>query len=196
MNPLEPLKQYDIILASASPRRRELMAMLDLPFTVAPKRDIMESYPSDLPATEVAPYLARLKSDAYAPSEGQLVITTDTVVVAPDGSVLGKPAGQADARSMLRRLAGAPHTVVTGVAVATPARREVIACSTQVWFAQLSPEEIAYYVDSFSPMDKAGAYGIQEWIGAAAVERIDGSFYNVMGLPVHALYKLLRDKFL
>lgn len=196
MNPLQPLEKYSIVLASASPRRRELLGMLGLPFTVAPKTDVDESYPTDLPAAEVAPYLARLKSDAWPPATGQMVITADTVVIAADGTILGKPSGEADARSMLRRLAGGPHTVVTGVAVATTVRREIISCSTDVYFGHLTQEEIDYYISRFTPLDKAGAYGIQEWIGAAAVERIDGSFYNVMGLPVHALYTLLRDKFL
>lgn len=196
MNPLQPLEKYSIVLASASPRRRELLGMLGLPFTVAPKTDVDESYPTNLPAAEVAPYLARLKSDAWPPATGQMVITADTVVIAADGTILGKPSGEADARSMLRRLAGGPHTVVTGVAVATTVRREIISCSTDVYFGHLTQEEIDYYVSRFTPLDKAGAYGIQEWIGAAAVERIDGSFYNVMGLPVHALYTLLRDKFL
>lgn len=196
MNPLQPLEKYSIVLASASPRRRELLGMLGLPFTVAPKTDVDESYPTNLPAAEVAPYLARLKSDAWPPATDQMVITADTVVIAADGTILGKPSGEADARSMLRRLAGGPHTVVTGVAVATTERREIISCSTDVYFGHLTQEEIDYYVSRFTPLDKAGAYGIQEWIGAAAVERIDGSFYNVMGLPVHALYTLLRNKFL
>lgn len=194
-SPLSNLAGYDIRLASASPRRRELMAMLGIPFTIADPADIEETYPTDLPATEVAPYLARLKSEAYRPEGNMMIVTADTVVVAPDGMVLGKPSGEHDARLMLRRLAGAPHTVVTGVAVATAERREVISCSTVVVFAPLSPVEIDYYVTNFHPFDKAGAYGIQEWIGAAAVARIDGSFYNVMGLPVHRLYTLLRDCF-
>ncbi len=194
-NPLSHLEKYDIMLASASPRRRELLSMLELPFTIAPPLDIEESYPTDLPSTEVAPYLAMLKSKAYTPTDNQMIITADTVVVAPDGMVLGKPRGSSDARLMLRRLAGAPHTVVTGVVVATPERREMVTCSTEVTFAPLSDEEISFYIDRFKPFDKAGAYGIQEWIGAAAVARIDGSFYNVMGLPIHRLYTLLRDSF-
>ena len=194
-NPLSHLDKYEIMLASASPRRRELLAMLELPFTIAPPLEIEETYPTDLPSTEVAPYLASLKSNAYTPEGNQMIITADTVVVAPDGMVLGKPHGTADARIMLRRLAGAPHTVVTGVAVATSSRREVISCSTNVTFAPLSNEEIDFYLERFHPFDKAGAYGSQEWIGAAAVSRIDGSFYNVMGLPVHRLYTLLRDSF-
>lgn len=194
-NPLHNLDRYEIILASASPRRRSLLAMLGLPFTIAGPCDIEETYPTDTPAVEVAPYLARLKSEAYAPEGNQLIITADTVVVAPDGAVLGKPRGEADARMMLRRLAGAPHQVVTGAAVSTAERREVISCTTTVVFAPLSEDEIDYYLSQYQPFDKAGAYGIQEWIGAAAVACIEGSYYNVMGLPVHRLYTLLRDKF-
>ena len=194
-NPLSHLDSYDIMLASASPRRRELLAMLEVPFTIAPPLDIEESYPSDLPAVEVAPYLARLKSHAYSPQGNQMIITADTVVVAPDATVLGKPRDARDAAMMLRRLSGAPHDVVTGVAVATAERREVISCTTRVTFAPLSDSEIDFYIDRFKPFDKAGAYGIQEWIGAAAVASISGSYYNVMGLPIHRLYPLLRDNF-
>lgn len=194
-NPLSNLDRYDIQLASASPRRRELLAMLEIPFTIARPLDIEETYPTDLPSTEIAPYLARLKSEAYTPLDNQMIITADTVVVAPDGMVLGKPSGETDARLMLRRLSGARHSVVTGVAVATVQKREVISCTTEVTFAPLSPDEIDFYVTRFRPFDKAGAYGIQEWIGAAAVAGIDGSYYNVMGLPIHRLYTLLRDSF-
>ena len=195
INPLHNLSRYDIRLASASPRRRELMAMLDIPFTIAEPLDIEESYPTDLPALEVALYLALLKSKAYNPTGNMMIITADTVVVAPDGSVLGKPCNAADARLMLRRISGGLHTVVTGVCVATAEKRETITCSTNVMFDALSTEEIDYYVDHYAPLDKAGAYGIQEWIGAAGVSSIEGSFYNVMGLPVHRLYTLLRDSF-
>lgn len=194
-NPLHHLDRYNVILASASPRRRELLAMLGLPFTIAEARDIDESYPTDTPAEEVAPYIARIKSEAYPPEANRMIITADTVVIAPDGGVLGKPHNETAARMMLRRLSGAPHQVVTGVAVATAERREVISCTTTVVFAPLSDEEIDFYLSRFKPYDKAGAYGIQEWIGAAAVARIEGSYYNVMGLPVHRLYTLLRDKF-
>ncbi|MCM1028319.1 MAG: Maf family nucleotide pyrophosphatase [Pseudoflavonifractor sp.] len=194
-NPLTHLDKYDIILASASPRRRELLAMLDIPFTVAEPRNIEETYPTDTPAMEVAPYLAKLKSCAYPPQGNQLVITADTVVVAPDGEVMGKPHSEQDAHTMLRRLAGAPHQVVTGLAVATTDKRKVTSCSTEVVFAPLTPEEIDFYITRCRPFDKAGAYGIQEWIGAAAVRSINGSYFNVMGLPIHRLYSLLRDEF-
>lgn len=194
-NPLSHLDRYDIQLASASPRRRELLGMLEIPFTIATPRDIDEVYPTDLPATEVAPFLARLKSEAYAPKGNQMIITADTVVIAPDGMILGKPSSDADARLMLRRLSGATHQVVTGVVVSTAERREDLSCTTNVTFAPISAEEIDFYVEHFRPLDKAGAYGIQEWIGAAAVAGIEGSYYNVMGLPIHKLYTLLRDKF-
>ena len=142
-NPLHHLNNYQIILASASPRRRELMSMLGVSFTIAEPLDIEESYPTNLPSEEVAPYLARLKSEAYTPEGNQLIITADTVVIAPDGAVLGTPDSEASARMMLRRLSGAPHQVVTGVAVATCERREVVSCTTNVIFAPLTHQSLS-----------------------------------------------------
>lgn len=188
------LKDYDIILASGSPRRREIMAMTGLPFRVDTSVEVDESYPAGLPAEEVAEYLARKKCEAHARNlpERTLVIAADTVVIA-DGRILGKPAHEDEARRMLATLAGRTHTVVTGVAVATASGESSFSATTEVDFAPLSAEEIDYYVTRFRPLDKAGAYGIQEWIGAVGVEAIRGSFYNVMGLPVQRLYSMLKQ---
>lgn len=189
----ENLKKYRILLASKSPRRRELMRMLDIPFEIADMIEVEESYPSDLPAREVPSYLAALKAAAYATviKPGDLVVTADTVVI-NDGKVLGKPSDRREAAAMLRAMSGHKHTVVTGVSLTAADRQVSFDASTDVMFASLTDEEINYYVAEYSPMDKAGAYGIQEWIGAAAVIGIEGSFYNVMGLPVHQLYRHLR----
>lgn len=180
------------MLASGSPRRRELLGMLGITFDIIKPDNVAEVYPVDLPPEQVAEYLARLKADACRPAcgTGDMVITADTTVVC-GGEVLGKPAGADEARSMLRTLSGRTHTVYTGVAVMTADRTDSFTSATEVTFAPLTDEEINYYIDRYRPFDKAGAYGIQEWIGAIAVGRIDGSYYNVMGLPVHRLYRLL-----
>lgn len=190
---LDNLKKYRIILASKSPRRRELLQQVRIPFTIITLGNIKEECPAGLPALETAPYLSRLKAEAYRKliNDNELIITADTVVVS-DGIVLGKPRDLDDARRMLRTLAGHKHTVVSGVTVLTAGRRETISVTTDVTFSSLTDEEIDFYVDCYTPLDKAGAYGIQEWIGGVAVEKIEGSFYNVMGLPIHQLYQLLR----
>lgn len=188
------LSRYGVVLASASPRRRELLAQLGVEFEVRPLKGVDESYPDDLPSEEVARYIAEKKCAAYMPhlAPDELVITADTVVVSC-GSVLGKPADENQARAMLHELSGHAHTVVTGVAVATSERIVVRKAVTEVEFAPLSDVEIDYYVERYSPMDKAGAYGIQEWIGCMGVRRINGSYYNVMGLPLHVLYTMLKE---
>lgn len=192
----DKLEPYRLLLASQSPRRRELMTGCGLPYEPAPKYDCEELYPAGLPAEEVPLYLSRLKSEAYptrlAPND--ILLTADTVVVS-DGEVLGKPHGREDAVGMLRRLSGRRHTVVSGVTFRTPERMHTFAAKSSVWFRPLADEEIAYYLDTYRPYDKAGSYGIQEWIGYAAIEKINGSFYNVMGLPIQKLYTEL-DKFL
>ena len=173
---------------------REIEAACGLPFELAPKYECEERYPPTLPAEEVPLYLARLKSNAYphplAPHE--ILLTADTVVVS-EGAVLGKPRDRDDAAAMLRRLSGATHTVVSGVTLRTAERSRSFGARTDVRFRPLAGEEIAYYLDTFRPYDKAGSYGIQEWIGYAAIERIEGSFYNVMGLPVQKLYVELNE---
>lgn len=195
-HPLQNLDRYDIVLASGSPRRRELLAMLDIKFRVDTSHPVDETIPDGLAADEVAPYLSRLKAEAYpldsTDSESRLVITADTVVII-DGKVLGKPADAADACRMLSQLQGRTQRVITGVTVRTSTSVTTFSAVSEVEFAVLSPDEIAYYVDRYQPLDKAGAYGIQEWIGAAGIKGINGSFYNVMGLPVHRLYALLKE---
>lgn len=189
----ENLKEYKILLASKSPRRRELLQQIRLPFSVVSLGGIEEKYPQGLPAHQIPQYLSNLKSDAFMKSmrDNELIITADTLVIL-DGSVLGKPKNREEAVSMLRRLSGKTHLVITGVTISTLQKRTTFSTETKVKFAELSDSDIEYYVDNFLPYDKAGAYGIQEWIGCVAVEAIEGSFYNVMGLPVHQLIKELR----
>ncbi len=192
----EKLHTRRLLLASQSPRRRELLTGSGLPYTLAPKYPCDERYPADLPAEEVPLYLSRLKSDAYpaplAPED--ILLTADTVVVA-GGRVLGKPRDAEDAVRMLRTLSGRRHTVVTGVTLRDTDRAHTFDARSEVWFRTLTDEEIDYYVATYRPFDKAGSYGVQEWIGYIAIERIDGSFYNVMGLPIQKVYTEL-DKFL
>lgn len=185
----DKLASRKLILASRSPRRMELMAGAGLEFEVADCGTVEEVYPPDLPAAEVPEYLAALKSESYHRPlrQGDILITADTVVLC-GGSVMGKPQCREEAVAMLEGLAARRHTVVTGVAIRDRERMSRFASSTEVWFRPLSAEEIEFYVDNFKPYDKAGAYGVQEWIGYVAVERIEGSFYNVMGLPIQRLY--------
>lgn len=192
----DKLEPYRLLLASQSPRRRELMTGCGLPYELAPKYDCEEIYPEDLPAEEVPLYLSRLKSETYpAPlAPNDILLTADTVVVL-DNEVLGKPHGREDALRMLSRLSGRRHTVVSGVTLRTAQRMHSFEVRTSVWFRTLTTEEIEHYIDTYRPFDKAGSYGIQEWVGYAAIERIEGSFYNVMGLPIQKVYTEL-DKFL
>ena len=182
-----------LLLASKSPRRREILHLLNLPFTVVTIDGIDESYPQDLEPEKVSEYIANKKADEFLKRIGddEIIITADTVVIC-DGKILGKPKGKEGAEEMLRFLSGKTHKVTTGVTVASKDKRESFTSESLVTFADLTDEEIRYYVDTFHPFDKAGAYGIQEWIGAVAVSRMDGSFYNVMGLPVHRLYQELK----
>ena len=185
---------YRIILASNSPRRRELIAGLGLDFSVKVLEGIDESWPENLEGEDIPIYISRGKAAPYkqliAPDE--LVITADTIVYV-DGQVLGKPQDESDARRMLRLLSGRGHEVITGVTFLTTRRVHSFAVTTRVRFCKLSEEEIDYYVKTFEPMDKAGAYGIQEWIGYVGVESIEGSYFNVVGLPVQRLYRELMD---
>lgn len=190
---LDNLKKYRVLLGSKSPRRRELLAQLGVEFSVADMPDIEEVYPAETPAAEVPAYLAQLKASAMRGSlaEDQLLITADTVVVL-NGQIFGKPHDAHDAARMLRALSGQTHQVYTGVAVTTADRCSVFTSVTDVSFSHLSDAEIDYYITTYHPMDKAGAYGIQEWIGAVAVQGLVGSYYNVMGLPIHMLYHELK----
>lgn len=191
---LDNLKKYNILLASKSPRRRELLRMLDIPFTIAETVDVDETYPEDLPAEKVPLYLSKLKARAYSSliHDNEMVITADTIVI-NNGKILGKPRSIAEAKEMLRQMSGHPHTVISGVSITTRDKQVSFDTHTEVIFAPLTDEDIDYYVERYKPLDKAGAYGIQEWIGAVAVSGITGSFYNVMGLPVHQLYCKLRQ---
>lgn len=185
---------YNIILCSNSPRRKELLAGLDVKFTTKVISGIDESYPADLPADSVPEFLARKKAEAYKTiiTPGDLVITADTVVIVGD-RVLGKPKDEAEAKAMLRMLSGRTHHVVTGVSMTTVDRQKHFSVRTEVTFKQLTDEEIDYYVAKYRPMDKAGAYGIQEWIGYVGITSISGSYYNVMGLPVQRIYEELKN---
>lgn len=184
--------KYDVVLASKSPRRQQLLRDLGINFRVEVIEGIQESYPATMPADEVAQFLAIQKAKPYRLKDNELLITADTIVVL-DGKVLGKPADAAEAHQMLRNLSGKVHHVITGVCVTTKERQESFADVTEVEFAELTDEEIDYYIEHYRPMDKAGAYGIQEWIGYMGVKRINGCFYNVMGLPVPRLYALLKS---
>jgi septum formation protein len=182
-----------IILASNSPRRRELLAGLGYPYEVRVLDGIDESYPETLRGSEVAAYISRVKANAYRATmaDDELVITADTIVCL-DGKVLGKPADEAEAVAMIRSLSGHNHQVYTGVTIVTAEESSTFVSRTDVTFAALTEEEIQHYVTHYRPMDKAGAYGIQEWIGYIGVERIEGSYFNVMGLPVQRLYTELK----
>ncbi|MBR4850109.1 MAG: septum formation protein Maf [Alistipes sp.] len=186
------LKNHRLILASASPRRRELLASCDLDFILAEKFECEECYPDDLEAEKVAEYLSLLKSNAYPHplNEGDILLTADTVVIIGD-KILGKPQNEEEAIEMISTLSGATHKVVTGVTLRSTERTISFSAESKVAFRQLEEEEIAYYVKKYRPLDKAGAYGIQEWIGYVGIEGIEGSFYNVMGLPVQKLYVAL-----
>ena len=184
---------YHIILSSNSPRRKELLAGLDLDFEVRVFQGINESYPDDLPVMEIAEYIAAEKAEAYK-SELQgnnLVITADTIVVVGD-KVLGKPNDFDDACKMLHLLSGKTHQVVTGVCLTTIDKQKRFSVVTDVTFKMLSDEEITYYVKRYKPFDKAGSYGIQAWIGYVGVTSICGSYFNVMGLPVQRIYEELK----
>ena len=185
----ENLKKYHIILASNSPRRRELLAGLGIHFEVKVLPDVNEAYPEDLPVLQIAEYIAKEKAAAYQSLMGpdELVITADTVVVV-GSEVMGKPADADDARRMLEKLSGRTHQVTTGVCLTTQRVQKSFSVTTDVTFKPLSREEIDYYIENYSPYDKAGAYGIQEWIGYVGVTGLQGSYFNVMGLPVQRIY--------
>lgn len=185
--------RWKIILASNSPRRKELLAGLDLQFEVRVLQDIDESYPHDLPTLKIAEFISKKKADAYVETmaDDELVITADTVVILGD-EVMGKPHDEADAKRMLGELSGQTHQVATGVTLSTRERQMSFSVVTDVTFKQLSADEIDYYVRTYHPMDKAGAYGIQEWIGYIGVTALKGSYFNVMGLPVQRIYEALK----
>ncbi len=188
------LSQYKIILASNSPRRKELLSGLDINYEIKTLPDIDESYPDYLKGDEVATYISKEKANAYLDllEDDSLLITADTIVLL-DGKVYGKPIDEADAKHMLGDLSGKTHHVLTGVCITTKTKQKTFTVSSEVRFAKLDEDEIDYYVTKYKPLDKAGAYGVQEWIGYIAVEYISGSYYNIMGLPIQRLYQELKN---
>ena len=192
---MDKLNQYRIILASGSPRRRELMTMLGINFTVKTK-PTDEVYPDGTPSDKVSEFLAKLKAEAFLEESlsdpNLIVIAADTTVVIDD-EILGKPKDRADAIAMLQKLSGKRHTVYSGVCILKEGQFHSFTAQTDVWFRKMAEEEIVFYVDNYRPFDKAGAYAVQEWIGAAAISRMEGSYYNVVGLPTQMLYVKLAD---
>lgn len=191
---LENLKKYNVVLASKSPRRQELLRGIGIDFSILTK-DVDENYPSRLPLVDVAPFLSLKKAKAFEDSElpdNYMVITADTVVIVGN-EILGKPKDKDDAVRMLGLLSGKAHKVVTGVTVHTKAKTKTFSVVSKVSFEVIDNQEISYYVDEFKPYDKAGAYGVQEWIGYIGVNNVEGSYYNVMGLPTQKLYKILKE---
>lgn len=190
---LNNLEKYKVILASNSPRRKELLGGLGIAYEVKAMPDVDESFPTNLESEEIPVYIAKKKVDAYKPimQPDELIITADTIVWL-DGIVMGKPKDAGEACEMLRRLSGCTHQVITGVCVTTIDKQVSFSTVTDVTFDELTEEEIEYYVTHFKPMDKAGSYGIQEWIGYVGVRSISGSYFNVVGLPIQRLYSELK----
>ena len=198
---LEDLKKYSVVLASNSPRRKELLSGLGVNFSVKTLPDVDESFPDALKGEEIPLFIARKKADAYKMlfssvtsnevEEPLLVITADTIVWIED-EVLGKPANATEARAMLSKLSGKKHQVITGVCLTTASWQKSFAAVSEVQFSSLTEEEMDYYIQNYCPYDKAGAYGVQEWIGFIGVESIQGSYFNVMGLPIQRLYRELK----
>lgn len=191
---LSNLNKYNIILASKSPRRQELLRGMGLKFTVLTK-ETPENFPAEMPLDKVPEFLSQQKSKAFDENElpeNYLIITSDTVVIA-ENEILGKPKDRDDALRMLALLSGKTHRVVTGVTIRTAKKSKTFAVKSKVTFANLDAEEMAYYVDNYRPYDKAGAYGIQEWIGYIGISGLNGSFYNVMGMPTQRLYQALKE---
>ena len=191
---LENLKKYNIVLASKSPRRQELLKGIGIDFSIQTK-EVDESYPQRLPVIDVAPFLSLKKAKAFEDTElpdNYMVITADTVVIV-ENEILGKPKDRDDAVRMLEMLSGKVHKVVTGVTVHTKEKTKTFSVVSKVTFEKLDNQEVNYYIDNFKPYDKAGAYGVQEWIGYIGVSNVEGSYYNVMGLPTQKLYKVLKD---
>lgn len=188
---LNNLKDYQLILASQSPRRHQMLKELGLDFKIQTK-DVEEVYPDHLKGEEIPVYLAKLKAEAFVldMNEKELVITADTIVCVDD-MVLGKPKDRADAVKMLKMLSGRSHQVISGVCLKSKEKEATFSTTTHVHFKELSLEEIDYYIDNYKPFDKAGAYGIQEWIGFVGIDGIEGSYFNVVGLPIQRLYQEL-----
>lgn len=190
---LSNLNEKSIILASKSPRRQELLKGLDINFEVKVK-DVDESYPAHLAAETIPAYLAEKKALAFADElkENTIIITSDTIVIWND-EILEKPKSIEEAKEMLTKLSGKLHTVVTGVCIQSTSQKKVFSDQTKVHFMPISTEEIDYYIEKYKPFDKAGSYGVQEWIGYIGIEKLEGSYFNVMGLPVHKVYQALKS---
>lgn len=186
------LSRYEVILASNSPRRKELLSGLDIDYSIVILPDIDESYPDDIIGVDIAIFVAEKKAKAYTLKENSLLITADTIVLLGD-KVLGKPKDCDEAKLMLAELSGQTHIVATGVCISTQRKKHSFVVTSEVRFAKIEQNEIDYYVDKYKPLDKAGAYGVQEWIGYIAVEYISGSYFNIMGLPVQRLYQELKN---
>jgi septum formation protein len=184
---------YKILLASNSPRREELLRGIDIDFEIKVLADIDESYPDNLPLEEVAEFIAIKKANSYISilNDDELMITADTVVILGE-KIYGKPINKEDAKEMLHDLSGKTHRVISGVCLTSTKKQSSFSVTSDVEFSQLTNEEIEYYVDRYSPFDKAGAYGVQEWIGYIGVKHINGSYYNIMGLPIQRLYTELK----
>ena len=185
------LDKYQIILASQSPRRQELLRGLNIPFEIQ-VIDVEENYSDELSGAEIPCYLAEKKANAYSLHENTMIITADTIVWIGQ-QLLGKPVDIQDSINMLKTLSGKTHEVITGVCITTQKKRKTFSVVSKVRFAKLSDEEIDFYIEKYRPYDKAGAYGVQEWIGYIGVEHIEGSFYNIMGLPIQRLYTELKN---
>lgn len=183
------ITEYKVLLASNSPRRKELLQGLGIDFEIKVLPDCDETYPSSMPVNEVAEYIAQKKAKSYTDKlkENELLITADTVVIL-DNTILGKPADAKEATEMLNKLSGKTHKVITGVCLASTKKEVSFSVASKVEFAELSHKEIAHYITNYSPFDKAGSYGIQEWIGFIGVKHLSGSYYNIMGLPIQRLY--------
>ena len=188
------ITNYKVLLASNSPRRKELLQGIDIDFEIKVLPDIDESYPATLPVEEVAEFIAEKKASSYTNNlkEDELLITADTVVIL-DGAIFGKPNNKEEANAMLNALSGKAHRVISGVCLATLEKQVSFSVTSEVLFSELSNEEIEYYINRYSPFDKAGSYGIQEWIGYIGVEHLSGSYFNIMGLPIQRLYRELKN---
>lgn len=187
----EKLANYRLILASKSPRRQQFFKDLALNFTIVTK-EVAEIYPPELQGVQITDFLADLKSKPFQLSENDLLITSDTIVWF-NNQALGKPKNKQEAYDMLRALSNNKHEVITSISIKTSTSQKIINDSTTVYFKALTEDEITYYINNYNPYDKAGAYGIQDWIGFIAVNKIEGSYFNVAGLPVHKLYKELMN---
>ena len=184
-------KKYQVTLASNSPRRKELLTKI-IPIFKVESKEVEEIYPNNLQGGEIATYLSQLKSKPFQPNENELIITADTIVII-DGIILGKPKTSEEALNMLTLLSGKKHEVITGVTIRTKDKELSFYDVTKVEFYELKPDEIEHYIKQYKPFDKAGSYGIQEWIGHVGIKKIEGDFYNVMGLPVHRVYRELKQ---